>query len=265
MKLGISLPVLQPDPAVVLGLARDCDAHVAVDGVFVFEHLFRARVDGTRRSALDCFPLLGALAAATTRVQIGTLVARATLRPAAVLANMFATVQRISNGRLIAGLGSGDAQSQPEMDALGLGYRSESARVQALADAIDACRAGSAPIWVGGRSRAVRGLAAQTDGWNAWGGSAEQFRAHAQAMRRASGRNDFCVSWGGTVCVAPTEEAARAKAAAYRVGPDCIVGSPTQVVDALLAWGDLGADWVVVADLEPATGIALLVEEWARR
>ena len=48
--------------------------------MFVYDHLWRGDPPN-RRPALECFALLGAVAAETTRIGVGTLVARATLRP----------------------------------------------------------------------------------------------------------------------------------------------------------------------------------------
>lgn len=261
MKLGLSLPIFQSDPQAVLAIARAVDETPGFDGVFVLEHLFRTRPDGTRRSALDCFPLVGAIAAATQRVQIGTMVARATLRPASVTANMFATAQRISNGRIIAGLGSGDAQSRPEMDALGLGFAAEAERIDALRKTIAACRTVDVPIWVGGRSRAVRELATGTDGWNYWGTDCDAFRNHAAAVREAASASDFAVSWGGTVCIAETDAAAQQKASTLRANPDAIVGAPSTVRAALERWEAAGANWVIVMAIDPVDEIPLLLRE----
>ena len=103
MKLGLALPSFVDDPEIPIAVARTAEA-AGLDGVFVYDHLWRDRPP-PRRPALECFGLLGAVAAETERIHVGTLVARATLRPAAVLAQAFATANRASGGRVIAGIG----------------------------------------------------------------------------------------------------------------------------------------------------------------
>ena len=74
-KLGITLPSFVDDPAVPIGVARAAEA-AGLDGVFVFDHLFRRSRDGSRRPALEGPTLLAAVAAATERIHVGVLVVR---------------------------------------------------------------------------------------------------------------------------------------------------------------------------------------------
>ena len=252
MRLGYTLPTLQPDPALPIDVARRAERTGGIDAVFAYEHLFRTGTSGTIYPALDAWSMLSAIAAATTTIGLGTLVARATLHPPAVLAHQFATLQRISDGRVIAAIGSGDAQSAPEQAMIGLPLGDEAFRVAALERAVEACRGGSYPVWVGGRSAAVRRLAATSDGWNRWGGSIDAFRAQVAEVRAAAGERDFTVSWGGIVCLGETEADARTKAAALGATDEHIVGSPEQVAEQLRAWGAAGADWVVLGAIDAA-------------
>ena len=119
MKIGYALPTFVDDPEMPIAVARRAEA-AGLDGVFVYDHMWRD-VPPPRRGALECFALLGAVAAETERVQLGPLVARATLRPPASLAAALDTAHRVSGGRLIAGLGAGDRQSRAENEAFGLG------------------------------------------------------------------------------------------------------------------------------------------------
>ena len=68
----------------------------------------------------NCSTTTAAVAAATSRIMVGTLVARATLRPAGTLRAAFDTLARIAPGRIIAGLGAGDDESLPEDTAFGV-------------------------------------------------------------------------------------------------------------------------------------------------
>jgi alkanesulfonate monooxygenase SsuD/methylene tetrahydromethanopterin reductase-like flavin-dependent oxidoreductase (luciferase family) len=76
------------------------------DSTWVFDHFDGAMLQGDR-PVLECFTLLGALAAATTAIGLGTLVANVANRHPAVLAAAASSVQRISGGRLMLGLGAG--------------------------------------------------------------------------------------------------------------------------------------------------------------
>ncbi|HZX53121.1 MAG TPA: LLM class flavin-dependent oxidoreductase, partial [Ilumatobacteraceae bacterium] len=78
------------------------------DTTWVFDHFDGAMVQGDR-PMLECFTLLGALAAATSTIGLGTLVANVANRHPAVLAEAASSVQRISGGRFTLGLGAGTA------------------------------------------------------------------------------------------------------------------------------------------------------------
>lgn len=75
------------------------------DTVWTLDHLSGVSFDG--RTMLECFTLLGAMAAATTTIGLGSLVVNAANRHPGMLATAAATVQAISGGRLILGLGAG--------------------------------------------------------------------------------------------------------------------------------------------------------------
>ena len=139
---------------------------------------------------------MGAVAAETERIAIGALVARATLRPPAVLANGFDTVARIVGAdRLIAGIGAGDEESRVENESFGIGFGPVEERIVALRDAVDATVGHGYPVWVGGRDPAVRELAAsRADGWNRWGAGLERFRAQAANLRVVAVRSHHALA-----------------------------------------------------------------------
>jgi alkanesulfonate monooxygenase SsuD/methylene tetrahydromethanopterin reductase-like flavin-dependent oxidoreductase (luciferase family) len=77
------------------------------DTTWVFDHFAGDVLQGT--TMIECFTLLGALAAATTRIRLGSLVVNVVNRNPGVMALSAASVQAISGGRFTLGLGAGAA------------------------------------------------------------------------------------------------------------------------------------------------------------
>jgi alkanesulfonate monooxygenase SsuD/methylene tetrahydromethanopterin reductase-like flavin-dependent oxidoreductase (luciferase family) len=254
MKVGLTLPSFTEDPEVPIGVARAAEA-AGVDGVFVYDHLFRLARDGAMRPALECTALLGALAAETERITIGTLVVRATLRPPAVLAAALDTVARIAGPRLVVGIGSGDEESRPEMETFGLAMGTEAERVAHLDAAVRELADRPYPTWVGGRARHVGAVAAaHAGGWNRWGLGVEAFGREAdvvRGLRRDAGvEGEFTLSWGGLVVLGADDADAATRAGRLRAGAHTLVGGSATVVDELARYGAAGADWVVLGPVD---------------
>jgi alkanesulfonate monooxygenase SsuD/methylene tetrahydromethanopterin reductase-like flavin-dependent oxidoreductase (luciferase family) len=247
--LALTLPSFRESPEPAIDVARAADA-AGLDAVFAFDHLFR-RGDAGLRPAIEGFTLLGAIAAETTRIALGPLVARASLRPPATLAHLFDTVQRVSNGRLIAAIGAGDHESRAENESFGLEFGSMTDRIDALRDAVNAASGRGYPVWVGGTSAPVRELAATSDGWNRWGGTPERFAEETRAMRARS-TQPFTVSWGGLVVLGEDEAAARRKYERLDPGPHTIVGGPERVAERFREYVDAGADWIIAGPIDSA-------------
>lgn len=225
-KIGVTLPSFVEDPEVPLRVAVAAE-EAGLDAVFVFDHLWRGDPPN-RRPALECFALLGAVAAETSRITIGTLVARATLRPPATLANALVSAHRVSGGRLVAGIGAGDAQSRAENEAFGLAFGTMAERVAALHDAVRAAHGHGFPVWVGGRAAQVREVVAVADGWNRWGGEPEAFAREAAFVREIA--PGATLAWGGLA--RPLEEGAGALARRLR------------------PYVEHGAEWIVVGPVD---------------
>ncbi len=100
---------------------------------WVWDHLSGSAMGGS--AMLECWSLLGALAAATSTINIGPMVANVQNRHAAVLANAAATVQTVSGGRLLLGLGCGGGPKSPytaEHRVVGIALRETLAQRHAL-------------------------------------------------------------------------------------------------------------------------------------
>lgn len=227
MKIGLVLPMATSDAARVLGFARRAE-ELGFDGLFVFDHLFPPGAPSDRPS-LEAYATLSAVAAVTARARIGTLVTRASLRAAGVIAKLAASLDDISGGRFVLGLGTGDAISRPEHEAFGLPYLGPGVRRDHLVETVGAVRSllrgdpwmggahvpavpgpllprprtpGGPPVWVGGASEATALVAASlADGWNGWGLSLARFRQRVTAIRERAGGRAVEATWGGPLVV----------------------------------------------------------------
>lgn len=250
MRLGITLPSFVRDPELPLELARAAEA-AGLDAVFVYDHLFRERPDGTRRPALEAVALLGAVAQATSTIAVGALVLRASLRPPASLRAAIQTTDRIAPGRVVATIGAGDSGSREENESFGLGFGTMDDRVAALRASAVAAQGQGATVWVGGLAKPVQRVAAEcADGWNAWGCDVEGFAAIAASVRSLGVRPGFECTWGGLVVIGDDDDRAAEKAARLKAPSGTIVGGPASVARGLDRYGDAGADWVIAAPVD---------------
>ncbi|HEX3539789.1 MAG TPA: LLM class flavin-dependent oxidoreductase [Acidimicrobiales bacterium] len=184
------VPVFTRDPAAALRAAHHADV-VGIDGVFSYDHLFP--IMNPDRPALAALPTLAAIAAQTERLRVGTLVSRVTLMPVPVLVEALVTLDEISGGRAIAGIGTGDRMTEAENVAYGMPFPPLRVRLDLLIQTARALRSQHVHTWIGGRSREVRAIAAaEADGWNSWDGPLEELKAFAAANEGSSE-----ATWGG--------------------------------------------------------------------
>jgi alkanesulfonate monooxygenase SsuD/methylene tetrahydromethanopterin reductase-like flavin-dependent oxidoreductase (luciferase family) len=115
VKYGLYLPPFGPlgDPAALVDVARRAEA-AGWDGVFLWEHVL---ADGAVEIS-DPWVTLGAMAAATSRITLGTLVSPLPRRRPWVLARQAGTLSRLSGGRCVLGVGLG-ADEYGEFSRLG--------------------------------------------------------------------------------------------------------------------------------------------------
>src|SRR4029077_324254 len=90
---------------------------VGLEGLFRSDH-YLSILCGAPAGSLDAWATLGALAALTERIRLGTMVSPVTFRPAAVLAKNVVAVDDISGGRVELGIGAGWADAGPEASRL---------------------------------------------------------------------------------------------------------------------------------------------------
>ena len=221
MKVGITLPQFRHDAQPAIGVAREAEA-VGLDGVFAFDHLWRiAQPEGP---ALHGVTLLGALAAETERLVVGSLVARIGLLPDAVLVHAFATLNRMARDRLVAGVGVGDTISRNENLAYGLPFPPAPERRASLSHCCRRLRAQGITTWVGGSSPATRAVGwAEADAVNLWAVDAGAVAAEVEAAAPAA------VTWGGRLDVGPGGEAAATLRSLAAAGATWAVVAPIGV------------------------------------
>jgi alkanesulfonate monooxygenase SsuD/methylene tetrahydromethanopterin reductase-like flavin-dependent oxidoreductase (luciferase family) len=116
------------------------------DGVWLYDHL--AGSVHRQRWVLECWTTLTAVAVAVPRISIGSLVLNVANRDPGTLAVMAATLQQVSGGRLLLGLGAGGGRNTPyRAEQLGLGrpVPGDTVRRQSVAEAVSTLRS----VWSG--------------------------------------------------------------------------------------------------------------------
>ena len=284
MKIGMLLPMNDADgPGATSWPRVRALAHLAegggLDSVWVYDHLV-FRLSGEPEDGIhEAWTLLTAVAAVTQRVELGTIVLGTAFRPPALLAKMAATLDEVSGGRLILGLGTG--WHEPEYTAFGYPFDHRAGRFEEALEIIGpllrgervtfhgrwhdvdeavlipppprpARLPGRMPILIAAKGERVLRLAARhADAWNAaWFGLPdERFearRAGLLAACEAEGRDPDTLEV--TVGLTIDGEAA----AGGRPGSaDALPSEVDAVARALDAWRDQGVGHVQV-DLRPA-------------
>jgi F420-dependent oxidoreductase-like protein len=144
MRFGLQIPNFTTDAPG--GLFEDVVAMAAAaedsgfDSVWVMDHFYQLPpMGGPAAPMLDSYTLLGALAARTSRVHLGTMVTGVTYRNPAHLAKIVTTLDVISGGRAILGLGA--AWYDVEHEGLGFDFPPAPERLDRLEEALQICRA----------------------------------------------------------------------------------------------------------------------------
>lgn len=150
------LPVFQLSADRALETAAAAEA-AGLDGVFCFDHLWP--LGQPARPALAPFPVLALVAARTSGLRIGPLVARVGLVPDSVLVGQFDALAVVAPGRVVAGVGTGDRLSAGENEAYGVPFTAAATRRAALRECVRALRARGMEVWVGDGAAATRRIA----------------------------------------------------------------------------------------------------------
>ncbi len=145
MRFGLQIPNFSTDetPGVlfdeVVAMANAAE-DTGFDSVWVMDHFYQLPpMGGPSQPMLDSYTLLGALAARTTSVRLGTLVTGVTYRNPAHLAKIVTTLDVVSAGRAILGIGA--AWYDVEHEGLGFDFPPAGERLDRLEEALRICRA----------------------------------------------------------------------------------------------------------------------------
>jgi len=261
----------------ILSAARHAAA-TGWDGVWIADH-FMGNVPGPMPAevpTLEAGSLVAALAAAVDRVRIGTLVYGNTYRHPAVLANMAATVDHVSGGRFVLGIGTGWQVN--EHDQYGIDLPPTRELVDRFGEAIQVVRsllreptttfAGDhyrltdalcepkpvqdpLPILVGAKGDRMLGIAARyADEWNAWG-LPDHIAERSAALDRAcdaAGRDPSDIARSAQALVMFTEDDAEADRLAATVPRPLLVGTPERMREVVAGYAERGLDELIVPD-----------------
>jgi alkanesulfonate monooxygenase SsuD/methylene tetrahydromethanopterin reductase-like flavin-dependent oxidoreductase (luciferase family) len=272
-RIGIQLPEVERDVRwrEYRGMARAAE-EVGFDSIWLGDHLLYREEGERERGPWEAWTMLGALAAATERVELGPLVACTAFHPPGLIAKMAATLAEVSGGRFVLGLGAG--WNEPEFRAFGLPYDHRVSRFEEAFTIIRGLLAGE-HVTLDGRffkaqdlallplpatrprlvigSNGPRMLAAtlpHVDAWNTWfdsygnsaGGFAELNRQITAAAREA-GRDPDEIERSACVLVA-VEGATGERWWGEDVEP--VTGSTPEIASALRDLHEAGADEIIV-------------------
>jgi probable F420-dependent oxidoreductase len=179
------------------------------DIAYTWDHFFPLYGDPAG-AHLECWSLLAAWAEATSRIELGPLVACNSYRNPNLLADMARTVDRIAGGRVVLGVGAG--WRRRDYAEYGYPYGTMSGRIEALGDALPIIRRRldmlqppphrRVPIVIGGVGprRTLRLVARYADGWHAMFPSRpSELEPAVEALQRwcgEAGRDPRDIEWG---------------------------------------------------------------------
>jgi probable F420-dependent oxidoreductase len=281
MKIGFMLPLAADETggfADLRALAMEAEAS-GLDSVWGADHLI-FRDENETAGIHECWTVLTAVAAVTSRVEIGPLVLALPFRNPALTAKMAAELDEVSGGRLILGVGCG--WHEPEFDAFGYPFdhrvgrfeegvkiigpllRGESVtfegrwhRVENVELLPRPVRDGGPPILIAGKQpRMLRLVAEHAAQWNgAWYGfpdQADELRtrlANVRGALDAAGRNPATLALTAGIVVAYED-------ADDDVPERAIRGTTSEIADAMAGYAELGVSHLIV-HLFPRTPTAV--------
>lgn len=248
------------------------------DSLWVPDHLIARETGGAKR--FEAWQVLAAIAASTRRIRIGPLVSPVTFRHPAVLAKMAATLDHVSDGRLILGLGAGGLAADHE--TFGITFGPGRMRVQRLDEACVIVRSmfdhprttligryyqlrdataepkpiqRHLPILIGGGGPSVVGIAARrADMWNmiatpdAFARAVAGLRARLDALGRERSGVAATASFRAVIRATPAAIVARIEQLdpVWRDDQYRLAGNPADLRRRIGEYAEAGADGLIV-------------------
>lgn len=290
LKIGVQLPEVErrvPWPELIA--MTQAAERVGFDSAWLGDHLIYDLPDGTPRGPWEVYTSVAALSAVTERLQLGTLVSSLGFHDPAMIAKMSATIDAISGGRFVLGVGSGwnereyrayglpfDRRVDRFEEAFGLLRRllaGETVTHSGTYYSLDRCiidppptRAGGPVLMLGSNSPRMASIGLpHVDSWNVWwsifGNTPEGFAevvADMRARTAAAGRDPDEVEATACVYVQVPGGVGRTMGdpSMARIAP--LRGSPQELAEQLAAFGEAGASHLMLV-IDPITQDAI---EW---
>jgi alkanesulfonate monooxygenase SsuD/methylene tetrahydromethanopterin reductase-like flavin-dependent oxidoreductase (luciferase family) len=248
----------------------------AFDTLWLNDHLLHLGPEGQGASRPEAMMLLAAGAARTSFLRLGLLVASATFRHPALLVKMVTTLDVLSGGRAVLGIGAGHPRTELEHRIYGIPFPPLGERMDRLEEALRVVRAmlggdgppnfpspaGWLPVMVGGSGelRLLRLVARYADmcNFSAPAGDTmatiphklDVLERHCAVVGR--NRREITITYKSVMVVAATEAAAKQAWDAYRIprglpaGAGAFVGTTDQVAGHITGFLEAGVDEVIV-------------------
>jgi probable F420-dependent oxidoreductase len=271
LRVGVQLPEVErhvpwPEHRAMARAAEE----VGFDSIWLGDHLLYRGDGRPERGPLEAWTLLTALAASTERIHLGPLVACTGFHAPAVLAKKAATLDEVSGGRLVLGVGAG--WNEEEFRAFGIPFDHRASRFEEAFGIIRRLLAGERvtfegrfhrvedavllprparrpPLMIGSTGERVLRIALpHVDAWNIWyewyGGTPEGFAEQSRtidALARETGRDPGDIARSACVLLVADRDAAERP---IEVPP--LEGSPDRVARGLRDMAEAGADEAIL-------------------
>ena len=269
MKFGLALPNYGPDanPENLIQSAKLAEL-LGYDSIWATDHVLPSKLfPSVYQTIYEPLTVLSFLAAITQRVKLGTSILVLPLRNPAVVAKTVASLDVLSHGRVILGVGVGGGEDDRlEFQHVAVNYTDRGKRTNEYISAmrtlwcspepeftgkhanfVDVVAApkpvqpGGPPIWIGGKSDAALARAAALgDGWHPNYMAAEELRA-----RIAKLRSSRIESTRFTVSLRERVRIVKAGEDPVRSGTSAIVGAPAAARESLKRLAGAGVDYFV--------------------
>ena len=247
------------------------------DGIWYADH-FMPNEDNVDQPIHEAWSVLAAIAASVPRVRIGPLVAGNTYRNPALTAKIATTIDHISGGRVVLGIGAGWQENEHEK--YGFDFSTLKGRLDRLDEAVEIITSllanvrteyqgthyalidapldpkpiqAKVPLLIGGggRKRTLRTAARHADEWNYWGmpSDIEELCGVLDAHCEDVGRDPSSIQRSACALMFISEDEERlSRLRDQDFGRATIVGTPEEVIDIVGQYREVGLDELIVPD-----------------